>query len=373
MANLEVKDNITPYQLTLIIIGTAFGAQAVLAPQKLIEEAGTGLILATILGGMLFFVISYIMLRLGMYYPNESLVEYMPRIWGQRLGKLVLLWYITVFIVQSGVVLSGFSKAITVFMFDRTPSQVVAMSMLALTVYCVVQEIGTIVRITQITVLVSSVILLLMWAMTILNFRFENLLPFPSNGFIPVLTTVVDTWSMYSGYEIILLFLPLVRRGKTDIIMSVGLAFILLIIIFELLFVSIIGVVSVKSAENYVYPTVITMRAVELPGTFIERLENYLLLAWVPAVFDTLAIMLYASAKVISDIYGYKDHRPAVLLLAPIIFAFMVIMQSAQAASFINNLLSWLGWSFSLGVIPVSMFLAWRCQKRGVANVSNEN
>lgn len=372
MADLEAKDKITPYQLTLIIIAAAFGAQAVLAPQKLIEEAGTGLILAIVLGGMLFFAAAYLMVKLGMYYPDETLVEYMPRIWGQRLGELVLWWYIAVFIVQCGVILGGFSKAITIFMFDRTPSQVVAMSMLALTVYCVVQEIGTIVRITQITFFVSTAILLGMWAMTILNFRFENLLPFPSNGFTPVLTTVLDTWSMYSGYEIILLLLPLVKCGKPGFVKSVGLSFVILIIIFEMLFVSIIGVVSAKSAENYVYPTVITMRAVELPGTFIERLENYLLLAWVPAVFDTLAMMLYAAAKVITDFYSYKDHRPAVLLFAPIVFAFMVIMQSAQTSLFINNLLSWIGWSFSLGVIPVSMFLAWR-QKRGVANVSNEN
>lgn len=365
MADLKVEKKMTAYQLSAMIIATAFGAQVVLSPQKLIEKAETGAILAVLLGGALFFVIAFLMLRLGKFYPNDTLVEYMPKIWGQRLGGLIIWWFAAVFLLQIGVVLSGFSKVIGMFMFDRTPHQVIEIGLLLVCVYAVVQEFGTILRIQQITLFVSGTILLLTWSTTILTFQPANVSPLIPTNIGKTLSSVIDTWGMYSGYEIILLFLPLVYRGKTSFTKSLAAAFIILILIFEFLFIIIIGVMSVKSAAYNPYPTIYTMKAVELPGTFIERLENYVILAWVPSVFDTIAVMYYAAARAIARRYDYADQRPIVLLLAPLLFIVAGATTEIKGAAIASQILDWIGWGFSLGVIPISFILAWR-KERGI-------
>lgn len=366
MIELEAKTKITPYQLSLMIMATGFGAQIVLSPQKLIEKAETSIIVSIVVGGILFLAITLIMLKIGMWFPKDTLVEYLPKLWGRAIGTIIIWWYAAVLILQSGMVLVGFSKALTLFMFDKTPCQVVGISMLALTIYCAMQSTGTIVRVVQITFFGSMSIIILMWSLTIFNFRLENLQPFLSKGFTGVLTTVLDTWSMYSGYEIVMLILPLVCRDRKNLVKSTTLALLVLIVLFEFIFISIIGVMTAKSAASYVYPTIITMRAVELPGTFIERLENYLLLAWVPAVFDTLVVMVYAATKVLAIKYRYADHQMLVVLFCPIIFMIMVLIQGAQATALATKVLNWLGLSFSLGIVPISFILAWR-KKRGVS------
>lgn len=365
MANLEVEKRMTPYQLTAVIIATAFGAQIVLSPQKLLGEAETGIILAIVLGGVLFCGVTLLMLRLGKYYPTETFVEYMPKLWGQTLGGVILWWFVAVFLLQITVVFNGFGRVITLLMFDRTPPQVIEMGLLVVCVYCAVQEFGTILRIQQITLIVSGSILLLTWSTSLLNFQVANVSPLLPQNVTATLKAVFDTWGMYSGYEIVLLLLPLVCRGQTSVTRSATIAFVVLIFIFEFLFIIIIGVMTVKSAASVPYPTVFTMKAVELPGTFIERLENYLLLAWVPSVFDTIAMMLYAAARVIARRYHYSDHRPVVLLLAPLLFAGSVAITGVKIYASASQVLEWIGLGFSLIVIPISLFLAWR-QKRGV-------
>ncbi|MDD4602168.1 Spore germination protein A2 [bioreactor metagenome] len=373
MADLEAKHTITPYQLTAIIIATVFGGQVVLAPRAIIEKAETGTMVALLLGGLIFFGIALMAIKLGEQYPKETLVDYMPRLWGQKVGGLIVWWFAAVFLIQFSIILNGFGKVITLFMFDRTPNQVIQIGILALTVYCAMQDFGTILRVLQITLLVSSIALFFIWSTALLNLNPDNLLPFMSSGVSEGLSTVFDMWGMYSGYEIILLILPLVLRSRTGLTKNVTWAFVILILMFEWLFIVIIGVATAKSAGNIPYPTIIAMRSVELPGTFIERLENYLLLAWVPTVFDSLVIALYGSAQVIARRYGYADHRPVVLLLAPVLFGGSLIMLYAiTALETANKLTNWVGLGFSLVIIPISLMLAWR-QKRGINSATEKS
>ena len=372
VANLEVKDKLIPAQLTALLIATSFGAQAVLSPQRIIEKTETGAPLLVAIGAVVFWGVTIMMLRLGRQYPSETLVEYMPRLWGKVLGEVILWWFATSFLIQVSAILNGFSRVITMFMFDQTPHQVVGLAMLALTTYCAVQEFGTILRVTQITLIVSKTVWFLMWSTTMLNFRIDNLKPFIPENFTAIIREIPDIWGMYAGYEVILLLLPLVYRGSTSLAKSVTVAYLALLVLFEFLFISVIGVMTVQGAANTPYPPIINKRAVELPGTFIERLENYLLLAWVPIVFDTLVMLLYGAALTFTKHYRYADHRPMVLLLTPLVFGLAAVIQGQQAIDMANQISTALGCWVSFLVIPISLFLAWR-QKRGIKNATNQD
>lgn len=369
--NLEVKDKIIPAQLTALLIATIFGGQSVLSPQKIIERTENGTFLLIAIGVVIFWGVTIMMLKLGKQYPGETLVEYMPRLWGKVLGGIILWWYVALFLLEFSVIFHGFTNVITLFMFDRTPHAVVALAIFALTVYCALQEFGTILRVTQITLILSVTVWLLMWSTTILNLRIENLMPFIPDNFMVIIKETPEIWAMFSGYEVILLLLPLVYRGTTNLGKSVTVAYLILLIIFEFLFVSIIGVMTVQSAANTPYPPIITMRAVELPGTFIERLENYLILAWIPIVFDTLVMLLYGGALTFTKHYRYADHRPIVLLLTPLLFGISALIQGQTAINMINKISTLIGLGFSFLVIPISLILAWR-QKRGVNSATKQ-
>ena len=111
--------------------------------------------------------------------------------------------------------------------------------------------------------------------------------------------------------------------------------------------------------KNIPYPALIVIRSVELPGTFIERLENYLLLAWIPIVFDTLAAMMFFMGQVCMRSYQHTDHRPWVLLWVPIIYVSSLLLDDQQVYDVVSKFTLWAGLGFSFGIVPLALLLSW--------------
>lgn len=359
IGNLEGKSKISPAQFTLFLVIVCFGGQVVLTPQGIIDDAEHAAPFVVIASGFIYFFAAYMMLLLAKQFPNETLVEYMPRLWGKWLGILPLLILVVTLVGELAEILHGFSKVITFFMFDRTPEEVVGLAMMILCVYCALQDFGAIMRVAQIMFFVTSSIIMLIFFTSLLTFRAENLLPLRVTDWSGVLKALVNSWGMYSGYELLLLVLPLVYRGEQSLGKSLAGSFAFLMLIFLFVFVLIIGVLTVEGAKNTPYPTVMVVRGVELPGTFVERLENYLLLAWVPVIFDTMAAMMYAVSVVISRFFQYADHRPVALLLGPLLYLTAFFMDGEIGVKKFADVITALGVVFSFGIIPVSLVLTW--------------
>ena len=147
---------------------------------------------------------------------------------------------------------------------------------------------------------------------------------------------------------------------------AIGGAFTYMTLFFLLFIVLIIGVLTVDNAKNIPYPVLTVIRSVELPGTFIERLENYLLLAWIPAVFDTLGAMMFFMGQVCMRQYRYVDHRPWVLMLVPVIYVGSILLiDNQQVYDTLSKYTLWAGLGFSFGVVPLSLLLSWWHKRKG--------
>jgi ABC-type Fe3+-siderophore transport system permease subunit len=59
-----------------------------------------------------------------------------------------------------------------------------------------------------------------------------------------------------------------------------------------------------------------------------------------------------------------QDHRPFVLILAPLMYTVIVLLDNLEADKVLDKLSLALGITFSLVIVPISVILAWR-QKRG--------
>ena len=369
MANLEVKTQMSALQLSIIVITACIGgAQIMRAPRELIATAEHGAWLSIIVGGLLFYIVACLMLKLGKQYPDETLVEYAPRLFGRWGGSIVILWFNLVFFLQliQGVTSAG--KVITFHMFDRTPPEVIILALLVVCTYSALQDWGTILRVQQFMFVVAYSMLTVVWMVSFLNVQPENLLPLWPIKMKAILNGSIYSWNMYSGYECILLLLPLVYKGASfaKLAKAIGGAFTYLILFFMVLIIIIIGVLTVESAKNVPYPALVVIRSVELPGTFIERLENYLLLAWVPVIFATFSVVMYFMGQISMRYYRYVDHRPWVLLLVPIIYAgSMLLLDDPQGHERISQIALWTGLGFSFGVVPLALLLSWRQRRKG--------
>lgn len=360
MANLEGKTTMSPLQLGIVVFVTCVGGQLMLGPRDLLELAGQGAWISIIIGGMLFYIAVCLMLKLGKMYPDETIAEYPGKILGYWGGRVIICWYQVIFFLQVIEIFYGVGKIITFYMFDRTPPEVVTLALLLLCTYCALQDFGTILRLQQILFFVAYGLLIFVWMTSFLNLQIENLLPVWPADIGRVIKAGVTTWPLYSGYECVLLLLPLVYKQATfaKLAKIMGWSFGCMTVFFLLVIIIIIGVLTVEHAKNMPYPALVVIRSVELPGTFVERLENYLLLAWIPTVFDTLAAMMFFLGQVSMRRYHHKDHRPWVLFWVPLIYVGSLLLDDQQVYKMVNQYTLWAGLGFSFGVVPLLLILS---------------
>lgn len=363
MANLEVKNKMSVLQFGVVMVSIMLGAQFIGLPTQLVPQAEQLAWVSVILGGGLFFGATWIMLKLAALYPNSDLTEYLPRLLGKWLGVGVICVLVLLFLVVTWVTQNQFSRVLVFFMFDRTPTDVIIMSMLAVVVYCALQDLGTIVRVAQFTFLVAVAMIGVIWSVGIFNFQPENLLPLWTNKPIDVLQATLKTWGTYGGYEIILLLFPVISQKHNKLVKVVGTGFAFITLVSVIVVVMTVGVLTVESVKNESYPTLVVVRSVELPGTFIERLENYFLIAWIPLIFNSQALFVYMLAQIMSRLWGFADHRPWVLALVPLIYTGATLLDGLELMVLAGKVLTLLGLVFSLGIIPlVYLYAKWKNQ-----------
>jgi spore germination protein len=145
-------------------------------------------------------------------------------------------------------------------------------------------------------------------------------------------------------------------------------------LIYTLLVLITIGVLSAEAIINTPYPLLEVIRGVQIPGTFVERLEGYFLLLWIPITIDSYLFTLWGVAQIMMRQFQYSDHRPWVLILAPLFYTISILLDSLGTFKMVSRLATWLGLFFSFVIIPISLLLAWRQQRRNVCkNTIAEN
>lgn len=361
MANLEVKSKMSVLQFGILMVASMLGAQFVSLPTQLVPKAGQLAWVSVILGGILFFTAAWIIVKLAALYPDHDCTEYLPRLLGKWLGLGVIgvlaLWILMVIWVGQ----SQFSRVLVFFLFDRTPPDIIIMSMLAVISYCALQDLGTIVRVAQLTLLSAVILINIIWSAGIFNFRPENILPFWTDKPVDVLQATLSTWSTFGGYEIILLLYPFISQKRHSLVKVMAAGFGFMILVGVVIVVMTVGVLTVEAVKAESYPTLVVVRSVELPGTFIERLENYFLLAWIPLIFNSQALFVYILARILSNIWGFADHRPWVLALLPLFYTGATLIDGLRLVEAAGKVMNFVGAAFSLGIIPlVYLFARWK-------------
>lgn len=251
------------------------------------------------------------------------------------------------------------SRQITFFMFDRTPFEVVEAAMLLVCVYCALQEWGTILRVAQLMFFTAFPMWLLLLSSGLMNFRFINFLPLWPADAAGVVEGAFDSWSLFGGYEAVLVLFPLVYRGRTKPAAAVAGAFGLSAAVFLLWVVLTVGGLTLEGAKNVTFPLLTVVRQVEIPGTFLERLDTYFLLFWLQTIFVSLTLSLYMMGQALTAFFGFADHRPLTLAIVPLLFLVGDAAHHVKIYENLGQLSLWVGWLFSLGVVPASLGVVW--------------
>jgi len=275
---------------------------------------------------MLFYIIPAIILvlvhiKLFEFYPNDTLVTYMPKIFGKFLGSFLSLLYIIYFIYASTRVLRDFSSLIVSSSMPQTSVLFISSLIMIVVIYGVIVGIQTLSRASEILFIIMMLGLLFA-VLFLVNTKFvlniDNLFPMFENG---ILFPIKKGWPLitfpygeFTAFTMIYKNLNDTSKIKKIAISAVILEGVCLTII-NILFITALGV---DFASACVFPLLETLRLIKIGG-FLERLDILIIVTMVIAGFMKISFFMYFSVLGITDFFKIKSTKLLSIIVGIII------------------------------------------------------
>lgn len=364
-----IKDNdiISPYQITMIIIMTLIGVGIFFLPYDLANSAGTNAIVMLLIGGALSIIFMNIIIYLNSRFPGKTLPDYCAEIIGVIPAKILTFIYAVYIASFIAYEVRIFNEVIKVFLLFKTPSEVIIISLILACTYAVRGGVECIGRAMEFFFPLLVIPLIIMLIPGIGSVDFSNLLPVFHGLSTKIFKALPNMALSFAGYELLLFYVGFMKEPKkAHLSATIGMIFVT--IIYLILTILCFGMFGTKLLQQMVWPVLGYVRAINLPGLFIERLDGVMLGIWVFTVYTTMIALYFALTYSLSKIFGTKEQKQYALPMVPIIYFIALIPQNiGQLEKMTTYLFQYFG-SILIFVVPILLLIISWIRKKGGTN-----
>ncbi|OAH57793.1 spore gernimation protein KB [Domibacillus aminovorans] len=300
------KAKMSAYQLFTLIILFEIGTVAFF---PIALDAKQDAWLATLIamaGGFCLFFIYYGLYR---YYPDLPLTEYVQRVLGSVLGKILAFCYVLYFVYTAADRLRAFGELLVTVAYPATPLFIINTLFILVVVYMVYKGIEVVSRTSEVLFVGMCLLLLSGFLLMIIsgNIHIENVKPVLEKGLSPVSNTAF-TETLYFPFGQMILFamiFPYVKereKVKRTGLWAMGMSGFLVALI-AAIDISVLGVDLTSHAQ---YPLLASIQSIEVAG-FLERLDIYFILFVMIGSFLKLSIYIYAAVMGASHLFQVEQ------------------------------------------------------------------
>src|SRR5690554_4685616 len=109
MMVMKEHGKITERQFAGILANTLMGAGTLILPRTITSIARTGAWISVIFGGIVSIVLLLLFIRLGLRFPEETIMEYGVRITNKWIGGIIGFTFCTYWLFAAGLIIRIFS------------------------------------------------------------------------------------------------------------------------------------------------------------------------------------------------------------------------------------------------------------------------
>ncbi|BCU81943.1 germination protein [Polycladomyces abyssicola] len=350
---IKESSRITQGQLFFYIIQAQIGVGILSLPHDVHAVAKGGAWISVLIGGVVVQLTILIMWALCRRFPNLTMFEYLPKIFGKWIGGFFNFAYIFFFILMATLILVLFESLIQKWIFSLTPRWATLSLIVFTSVYLVIESLRTITRFyVLVSVLIVFIVLIALNAFTIANFTY--IFPITEAGWGKIFLGANKVSVSLLGFELLLVVYPFVE-GKADGKLkaaSAGNAFTTLL--YSLLVF--IAIIVFSPMELAMIPEPIPYMLKSFSYRVVERLDLLFLSIWVVIVATSYMNYLFLASKGFGYYFHRGKHRMAVYYTAIISYILALIPQKPDDIELLTQIASWASYAFVYG-LPVLFLL----------------
>ncbi|HPD00131.1 MAG TPA: endospore germination permease [Acetivibrio sp.] len=318
------NSKLLPIQVLTLTSSNMLTVNLLTIQQSLVLIAKQDAWISMLLGSAIGLVNALAMYYLSSINQGLDLAEMTLYLGGNWFGRLLLSVSVLYVLIYSGLIIRVFVQALQLFLIDRTPMLVVSILLIIVIVSVVSKGIETVAGVIDILFPFFILSLILLIAISVPQFQIINIRPVLYKNMFNTLKASIPASGALSGFGAIAFTMKYVTEQKkilkwylSGFFISAGL--------FILLTASTILVFGPEETQRYLFPTLHLSKSIHVGSILFERLEAFVIILWIPAVFTSVGIYTFTSIRNFVVFFNIKPkhekyvslvHIPLLLLVA---------------------------------------------------------
>lgn len=353
---LNNDDRITSLQMFILTVSALNAIEVLILPRELASTVGPDGWAVLIGGHLLSFGSVFIIVKLGLLYPHDTLAEYAPKILGRFVGVPVVLLAGLFWLLITARILRQFADFIQLIL-PQTSIETVILTILLVVAYVARHGVEPIARVGEIIFPVFIGLLGLLVIGSMFQLDISNLMPILNSSPKKLAIESIYTAFRLEGQGIILMLLPFMAVPQ-DAYKAVLGALACNLALRLALFVVTIGIFGVELVKTLVWPVEELTRSLTIGGTVVTRFDSIFTALWVMVAFTAILIFFYLASLVFSRAAKFGESSITVLPLLPVIFLAALIPESIVATEELSNYLSLFIGAYTFFVPPLLLLVS---------------
>ncbi|AIS53095.1 spore germination protein KB [Thermoanaerobacter kivui] len=321
------------------------------------EDSWLSVIISTIFSAFIFLIYY----KLAMIFKEQSLFEYIEKITGKFIGKIISILYLLFCLNVAFVVTRQLIEIMNTAFMPETPALVFLIVTTIPVIYAVSKGLFVIAKMNEILLPFGIFALIFLTVMSLRNVKLDNFTPILAKGILPPLigSFPITSWILES--VILLVIFPHIEQKEKTL--KGGLFAIIIVGFVSLIGVLPIGIFGAETTANMQFPILEQARNIRIEN-YTARFDVFIVSIWITGIYIKIAVFIYFFLKGIEEIFKCDDYRFALLPMA----TFLSILP-AYACRDIGNFLEYLKKVFTTEnliieiIIPVLLFIIAKIKK----------
>ncbi|RTE10515.1 GerAB/ArcD/ProY family transporter, partial [Paenibacillus whitsoniae] len=321
---MEHSRQITVIQAAIILISTIIGVGVLALSLFAVRAADSGAPLVTLLGFLVGLLGLWLLTKLGMRFPTQSIIEYSEDLIGKWAARGFSILIIMFFCLLTALASREFGEVVVTSVLTKTPLEVTVIVMLLLAAISSRVDITTFTYFHHFYFPVIVFPGLLIVVLSLKNAQLINLLPLWGNEPSGLSGGILTMAALFQGSFVMTIVIPAMRRPERAMIAGyIGMA--IAGSLYFLIVIATVGVFGAEEIKKLVWPTLELAKTTSLPANILERLDGAFLAVWVTAVFTTLLSTYYLAIYFSTQLLRLRDHKMFAFFLIPFIYVIAML------------------------------------------------
>ena len=318
------KNSITPGQLMFLVLQTQIGVGVFFLPSEVHAIANGDAWISLLIASLYVQLFVFIIWSLNKRFPSFTLYDYLPKLLGKVLGKVIHAAYILFFMIEGSFILARYGRIIENWILMRTPKWVVIGLMALLCWYLARENLRTIARFFVLTsILILLMVIIASFSYTV-HVNFLYILPIGDAGWWNIFRGSHESMHSMIGYELLLICYPFTQGRSIDKLKAVSIATAFSSIFYVFLVLTTLVVFSPEEMKLLPLPVLYMVKA--LSFTLFERPDLYFFSIWSVICATSIISYMFFAAKGISNLFNQEHKYRKIVSYTALLFFVLAII-----------------------------------------------